>query len=74
MNMIFIFMGAVALFLDLSSRIRTWIIILPFAGVVLDIASVWLKIYVSPAFFLAPHSWRRAVRSNFRIRIASGLV
>jgi len=51
MNMIFIFMGAVALFLDLSTRIRTWLIILPFAGVVLDIASVWLKIYVSPAFF-----------------------
>jgi len=51
MNMIFIFIGAVALFLDLSSRIRTWLIILPFAGVVLDIASVWLKIYVSPAFF-----------------------
>ena len=51
MNMIFIFMGAVALFLDLSARIRTWLIILPFAGVMLDIASVWLKLYVSPAFF-----------------------
>jgi hypothetical protein len=51
MSMIFIFMGAVTLLLDLSTRIRTWLIILPFAGVVVDIASLWLKIYVSPAFF-----------------------
>lgn len=51
MSMIFIFMGAVTLFLDLSSRMRTWLIILPFIGVMLDIASLWLKIYVSPVFF-----------------------
>jgi hypothetical protein len=51
MNMIFIFMGAIVLFLDLSTRIRTWLIFMPFAGVVLDIASLWLKIYVSPVFF-----------------------
>lgn len=51
MSMIFIFMGAITLFLDLSSRARTWLIILPFIGVLIDIASVWLKIYVSPHFF-----------------------
>ncbi|UCF91130.1 MAG: hypothetical protein JSW39_23095 [Desulfobacterales bacterium] len=51
MNMIFIFMGAVTLFLDLSARGRTWLIVLPFAGVILDIAGMWLKGYFSSAFF-----------------------
>jgi len=51
MNMIFIFTGAITLFLDLSSRTRAWLIVLPFVGVLVDIASVWLKGYVSPAFF-----------------------
>ena len=50
-NMIFIFMGAVALLLNMSLRARTWLIILPFIGVLVDIATVWLKGYVSPAFF-----------------------
>jgi hypothetical protein len=51
MNMIFIFTGAITLFLDLSGRTRAWLIVLPFVGVLIDIASVWLKGYVSPAFF-----------------------
>lgn len=51
MNMIFIFMGFVTLFLNLSSRARAWLIVLPFAGVLIDISSMWLKGYVSPAFF-----------------------
>ncbi len=51
MNMIFIFMGAITLFLNISIRARTWLIILPFAGVLVDIASVWLKGYVAPAYF-----------------------
>lgn len=51
MNMIFIFMGAVTLFLNISIRARTWLIILPFTGVLVDIASVWLKGYVAPAYF-----------------------
>jgi hypothetical protein len=51
MNMIFIFMGAITLFLDLSARTRTWLIVLPFIGVLVDIATVWLKGYISPAFF-----------------------
>jgi len=51
MSMIFIFTGAITLFLDLSGRTRAWLIVLPFVGVLVDIASVWLKSYVSPAFF-----------------------
>ncbi len=51
MNMIFIFMGAIAIFLNISIRARTWLVILPFMGVLVDIAAVWLKGYVSPAFF-----------------------
>jgi hypothetical protein len=50
-NMIFIFMGAITLFLDLGSRTRTWLVALPFVGVFIDIAAMWLKIYISPAFF-----------------------
>jgi hypothetical protein len=51
MNMIFIFMGAITLLLDLSARTRTWLIVLPFIGVLIDIAAVWLKGYISPTFF-----------------------
>lgn len=51
MFMIFIFVGAVAVFLDLSVVARGWLVALPFIGVVLDISGVWLKAYVSPAFF-----------------------
>ena len=51
MNMIFIFMGAITLFLNISIKARTWLIIFPFIGVLLDIAAVWLKGYISPVFF-----------------------
>lgn len=51
MNMIFIFMGAIAIFLNISIRARTWLVILPFIGVLVDIAAMWLKGYISPAFF-----------------------
>ena len=51
MNMIFIFMGIITIFLDIGVRARTWLIILPFVGVLVDIAAMWLKGYVSPAFF-----------------------
>jgi hypothetical protein len=51
MNMIFILVGMVTACLDLSSRARTWLIALPFIGVLVDIASMWLKGYVSPHFF-----------------------
>jgi hypothetical protein len=51
MSMIFILMGIVTLFLGLSPKVRIWLIVLPFVGVQIDIASMWLKGYVSPAFF-----------------------
>ena len=51
MNMIFIFMGGIALFLNVRTRWKTLLVVLPFAGVLIDIATMWLKGYVSPAFF-----------------------
>ena len=51
MNMIFIFMGIITFCLDLPAKTRAWLIVLPFVGVLVDIAAVWLKGYVSPAFF-----------------------
>jgi hypothetical protein len=51
MNIIFIFMGLITVFLNISIRARTWLVILPFIGVLVDIAAVWLKGYISPAFF-----------------------
>jgi hypothetical protein len=50
-NMIFIFMGAITLFLNFSIKTRTWLVVLPFVGVLVDIWAVWLKGYISPAFF-----------------------
>ena len=51
MNMIFVFMGAIAVFLNLGTKWKTLLVVLPFAGVLIDIATMWLKGYVSPAFF-----------------------
>ena len=51
MNIIFIFMGTIAIFLDLSTGRRTWLVALPFFGILIDIAAVWMKGYISPAFF-----------------------
>ena len=51
MNMIFIFMGVIAIFLDVSTRRKTLLVVSPFAGVLIDIATMWLKAFVSPAFF-----------------------
>ena len=50
-NMIFIFMGVITIFLNISIRARTWLVILPFIGVLVDIAAMWLKGHISPAFF-----------------------
>ena len=50
-NMIFILLGAITLFLDLGMRTRSWLVVLPFIGVFIDIAAMWLKIYISPVFF-----------------------
>jgi hypothetical protein len=51
MSAIFILMGVIVLFLDLGVRTRTWLVVLPFIGIIIDLASVWLKIYVHPGFF-----------------------
>jgi hypothetical protein len=51
MNMIFIFMGVITLFLNISIKKRTWLVILPFIGVLIDISAVWLKGYISTSFF-----------------------
>ena len=51
MNAIFIIMGVVCVFLDLGLKTRTWLVVLPFVGVLIDIGAMWLKAFVSPAFF-----------------------
>ena len=51
MSGIFIVMGALVLFLDVGIGLRTWLVTLPFIGILIDLASVWLKIFVHPAFF-----------------------
>ena len=51
MSAIFILMGAIVFFLWLSPRTRTWLIVLPFIGIIVDLASVWLKLFMHPAFF-----------------------
>lgn len=51
MNMIFIFMGVIAIFLDMRTRWKTLLVVLPFVGVLIDIATMWLKAFVSPDFF-----------------------
>jgi hypothetical protein len=51
MSIIFVFMGAIVLFLDFGAKARAWLVILPFVGIIIDLAAVWLKLLVSPAFF-----------------------
>ena len=51
MSMIFIFVGAITIWLDVASSLRTWLVVLPFIGVLVDILAMWLKAFVSPAFF-----------------------
>jgi hypothetical protein len=51
MSGIFIVMGTLVVFLKLSSKARCWLILLPFVGILIDLVSVWLKIFVHPVFF-----------------------
>ena len=44
-------MGMLVIFLDLGVKARVWLIVLPFLGIVVDLAAVWLRIFVHPAFF-----------------------
>jgi len=39
------------LFFNLGLKASTFLIILPFIGVIIDLASVWLKMFFHPAFF-----------------------
>ena len=51
MNMIFFFIGGITVFLNYGVRLKTWLVVLPFLGVLVDIAAMWLKGYISPLFF-----------------------
>lgn len=51
MSMIFILIGGVTIWLDVDAKLRIWLVVLPFVGVLVDILAIWLKSYVSPAFF-----------------------
>lgn len=51
MSMIFILMGIITVFLNLSSVHRAWMVALPFAGILVDITAIWLKTYISSSFF-----------------------
>ena len=51
MSAIFILMGSIVHFLDLGVKARAWLIVLPFIGIIIDLASVWLKLFVHPTFF-----------------------
>ena len=51
MNMIFILLGGITIFLNMPTCLRAWLVALPFIGIIIDIAAMWLKAYVSPAFF-----------------------
>jgi hypothetical protein len=51
MSTIFILMGAIVVFFDMRTGARTLLIALPFLGIWIDIASMWLKGYISPDFF-----------------------
>jgi hypothetical protein len=51
MSAIFILMGIIVLFLDLGKKSHILLISLPFIGIMIDLASVWFKIFIHPAFF-----------------------
>lgn len=51
MSGIFIVMGALVVFLDAGQTVRIGLIVMPFIGILVDLLSVWLKIFVHPAFF-----------------------
>lgn len=51
MAMIFLFVGGITIFLDWDDRVKTWLVVLPFIGIWVDIGAMWLKAYVSPHFF-----------------------
>jgi hypothetical protein len=44
-------MGIPVIFLELRQKTRIWLIILPFIVIIIDLVSVWLKLFVDPVFF-----------------------
>ncbi len=40
MGIIFIFMGVISLLLDAGPKVRAWLIVLPFVGVLIDIVAM----------------------------------
>jgi hypothetical protein len=51
MSAIFVLMGIIVLFLDLGEKSQVLLISLPFIGIIIDLASVWFKIFIHPVFF-----------------------
>lgn len=49
-----------------------WLIALPFAGVVVDIATMWLKAFVSPVFFWLHIPGGGFFYGGIRFRLFSG--
>ncbi|MBW2607870.1 MAG: hypothetical protein JRD05_09570, partial [Deltaproteobacteria bacterium] len=48
MSAIFILIGILVIFLDLSQKTRSWLVVLPFIGILIDPASVYLKLFGDP--------------------------
>jgi len=44
-------MGVISLLLDAGPKVRAWLMVLPFVGVLIDIVAMWLNAFVSPIFF-----------------------
>jgi len=73
-SIIFIFMGGISLLLDAGATFRARLIVLPFVGVFIHIAAVWLKGFVSPAFFWLHLPCWRSFRPGVRLCVVASLV
>ena len=51
MGMLLLVLTHLVLFVPLKGSVKAWLVALPFVGVFVDIAAMWLKIYISPIFF-----------------------
>jgi hypothetical protein len=51
MSLLFMIVSAFVVFFDINPKLRNGLIILPFVGILIDLAAVWLKAFVSPYFF-----------------------
>ena len=62
--MIFVFMSGISLLLDAGATFRACLIVLPFVGMLIDIAAIWFKGFVSSVFFW-PHLYPAVVFSGW---------